>query len=179
VVFLTIWINPHLIPSVSVGSLVLVMIMEFVVIHSAGFMGAILVGDTARSRKIKGTLWFGAFYLLFFIAFAVTLETWWPMLVFLLLMANRLFSVVLSDKMSVTQKSMVMGEWAIALSFYILSVFAFLVIPIDPMGAYGSLQTGGRGEWELRPYKALASGVFYFGLMSLAKFFIVMRANQR
>ena len=177
--FLSTWINPQLIPSVTVGSLVLVMIMEFVVIHSAGFMGAILVGDADRSKKIKGTLWFGAFYLLFFIAFAITLKTWWPMLAFLLLMANRLFSVMLSDNMSLTQKNIVMGEWAIALALYILCVAAFLMVPVDPMGASGSLSTGGSGEWELRPYKALASGVFYFALMGFAKFFIVMRANQR
>jgi hypothetical protein len=158
--------------------MVFVMIMEFIVIHSAGFMGAILVGDTARSTKIKAMLWFGAFYMLFFIAFAITLKTWWPMLAFLVLMVNRLFSIVFNDKLSMSQKSMVMREWAIALTFYILCVAATLIVPVDPMGAYGALSTGGTGEWELRPYKALAAGVFYFALMSIAKFFIVMMANR-
>jgi hypothetical protein len=179
VLFLITWINPRLIPAISVESMVLVMILEFVVIHSAGFMGAVVVGDAARPTKIKATLGFGAFYLLFFIAFAFAFRSWWPMLAFLLLMGNRLFSVLLSDNLTMTQKSMVIAEWAMAVAFYILCVAATIIVPVEPMGANIQLSTGGSGEWELRPYKALAAGVFYFALMSMAKFFIVLKANPR
>jgi hypothetical protein len=176
--FLSTWINPGVLSGISVESMVLVIVMEFVAIHSAGFMGAILVGDASRSRKIKATLWFGAFYLLFFIAFAVMLRTWWPMLAFLVLMANRLLSILFNHNMSMTQKNMVMAEWAIALTFYILCVAVTIVIPVDSMGANMPLSTGGNGQWELHPYKALSAGVFYFALMGSSKFFMVMMANS-
>lgn len=114
--FLVTWIAPHALGARMVFDLTLVMLLEFIVVHSSAFMGNVLVGDLNRRKKTAAVLGLGAFYSLFVAGFSLGFHTWWPMLAFWGLTLNRLLSVLLGQAPTGREKTLVMGGWAISVA---------------------------------------------------------------
>ena len=73
-VFLITWLRPDTFGPQMVKRLVLVMMLEFIVVHSAGFMGAATVGAGNAFQRIMVILGFGLFYSLFTGAFSLAIR---------------------------------------------------------------------------------------------------------
>jgi hypothetical protein len=168
--FLAAWIDPPRFGPDVITYLVLVMILEFIVIHSAAFMGAVAFGDLQVQALLKwgkavGILGLGLFYSLFVLGFCLGFHTWWPMAAFWGLVGNRLLGATLGGKTTEENRQFVMGGWAVGVMAYLFGAFATLLLPVPRLGITGGLSGVGEGIWIDQPWKPVAMGVIYFGLV--------------
>lgn len=164
------WVSPTLFGPETVSYVVLVLLLEFIVVHSAGFMGeASLHPD--KFKKAGGTLGLGLFYTVFVGAISLAFKKWWPLVFFWGLTLNRLLRSLTAPKGSLNEGAVHL-EWGAGVVFYLFSVFAGLLpwpalgLKCGGEGCYGL--TGG-GLWIDRPQSALFSCAVYFFLQGAFK----------
>jgi len=162
----TAWVAPEWIGVQWIRYVVLLMLMEFIVIHSSGFMGAAVWGSARKAPRGLVILGFGAFYTLFVGGFALVFKTWAPLVGFWVLTLNRLLGAVVGQADG-KEKALVMRGWAACTLFYLLVVFATTLLPVPRLGvtpeiAIAANIPGDSGLWVTRPYTVLAAGFVYF-----------------
>ena len=168
------WIDPLHFGNGMVKSLMLVMMMEFLVVHSGAFIGLAVLSDTAtRSQKTLVILGFGAFYMLFAGAFSLAFRSWWPALSFVWLLAAKFAVVWLAPLPREEEAQRVKTLWGLSVAAYLLSVFAGAFIPLPQLGIttdiLPKLELVGSGLWIDHPQTVIASGAFYFTLVAWSK----------
>lgn len=168
--FLLAWTRPDLAAPWAVKDLVLVMLYEFIVVHSAGFMGFAWIGGTGRFPRVVVVAALVGFYTLFVGAFAASFGTWWPLLAFWGLSLNRLLPLLLGQAPKPAQKALVLRGWVAGVIFYLGFVALTVMAPVPDFGAArvagGTLPDG--GLWIDEPYRALAFGFLYFAATALS-----------
>lgn len=146
--------------------LMLVMLLEFIIIHSAAFMGALMFSNEPPLRRAKYIIGLGMFYSLFVVGFCLAFGDWWPMGAFWLLIFNRLMSGIFSGSESEEKKKFIAGMWGVNVGCYLAGVFATTLLPMPELGitpsVISSLDLPGEGVWIDEPYRVLAFGAFYF-----------------
>lgn len=183
--FLVTWFAPTTFGDRMVSHLVLVMLLEFLVVHSAGFMGIIVYGEGARTTKLAmlGGLTF--VYLLFAAAFGISFGTWWPVQALVVLTLNRCTPLFLGPLPADThaQNDRVAVGWAVGVVCYLFGCFATVIPPVpafgitpDVIAAQGFTSTG---LWPEEPYRAVAFGVIYFALQGLWELGSGLAARRR
>lgn len=172
-VFMWVWIDPSGWRRQLVAQGILIMLLEFILIHSSAFFGsALLSPDMARGKRIKVLLGLGAFYAMFIGAWAWQFRTWWPLLIFAWLLAAKLAPLIFNRR--VPRESLWRQQGLVAAStlFFLAAVPAGLFLPLPELGLnrhgrhYG---VPGSGAWVSNPHTAIAAAVIYFGLLALAK----------
>lgn len=167
--FLAAWVDPSTRGVPTVRRLVMIVLLEFFIVHSSGFMGAIAVGDRDRGKTIAMTLGLGAFYTLFLAAFSAGFKDWWLLGSFWLLMANRLLGLVLGQSPDEKRQSFIMGSWAVSVAAYLLAVSVGAASEPPALGITASvIRAQGftmGGLWTEQPQTALAAGAIYFAIM--------------
>ena len=168
-VFLVTWVAPRTFGEQMVSRLLLVMLMEFIVIHSSAFMGSVALAKSGRGKRAASILGFGAFYTLFAGGFSLAFRSWWPLATFWGQTVNRLLGVILGQVPDEEQKAFIMRGWAASAVLYLLGCFATLLLPVPPLGmtpaAVAAQHIPGGGVWVNEPQKVLAFGFLYFLLM--------------
>jgi hypothetical protein len=177
------WLQPTRLGQRMVAHLVLVMLLEFIVVHSAGFIGVVIVGNGSRLQKVLVLLGLGLLYSLFTGGFSLAEHTWWPFTTFWILVANRILSVLVSPAEDLRDFPVVMVMWATGAALYLFGAALTSALPVPSLGvtpAVVALQ-GFRssGLWVEEPWRPLAFGVFYFALFGVAEMFIAMRMATR
>jgi len=168
------WLQPLRFDSDAVKSLMLVMLMEFLVVHSGGFFGVVVLSnDIARIKKTLFIAGLGCFYLLFAGAFSLAFHAWWPILTFAWLLASRFCVVWLSPRPREAEVGRQMSLWALSVAAYLAGVFLGVMLPIPQLGitdqVMPSLGLVGGGLWVEKPWTVIASGTFYFAVMAWSK----------
>ncbi len=170
-VYLITWLDPAASWSRPIGTLMLMMLIEFVIIHSAAFLGKVWVdgGDlAARSRSMAG---FGAFYLVMVGGFAAGFGAWWPVGAFVLLTLNRWLSMLIDPEPSAETRRHLERSWALATGLYLAGAFVTTLLPIPPLGIDGTARTAadlpGNGLWISEPHRVIAFGFIYFALTAI------------
>jgi len=79
IVFLVVWIAPGAALPGTVGYLLLLMMLEFVIIHSSAIMGTVALGEGARRRRSVALVGLAAFYTLFVGGISLAGKSWWPL----------------------------------------------------------------------------------------------------
>jgi hypothetical protein len=158
----------------AVKTLALVMLMEFLVVHSGGFLGATVFAEgMSKAKKSLALLGFGSFYLLFAGAFSLAFHAWWPLLSFVWLLGSRLALLWLAPLPREAEASRQMHLWALSVGAYLFAVFMGVLLPLPRLGVTEAVlpQLGltGSGLWVEKPHTVLCSGLLYFGIMSWAK----------
>ncbi len=168
---LAVWIDPSRFGGDGVGYVVLVMLLEFIVVHSAAFMGSLAVGAVEvkpllRWGRTTGILGLGLFYSLFVLGFCLAFHTWWPMAAFWLLTLNRLLGAIIGQgRTDAENKKLIATGWGLGAMAYLLGAFATVLLPIPRLGIRDGLHGVGGGLWVDEPWRAVAFGVFYFGMI--------------
>jgi hypothetical protein len=166
-VFLITWLSPDAFGAQTVNRLLLVMLLEFISIHSAAFMGTVAVRPAVPWRRALGIVGLGVFYSLFAGAFAIIFRTWWPLGAFWLQTGNRLLGV-LGGSTAGSEQAFLKASWLASMLLYILCCFATSFLPLPALGITPSvierLHLPGSGLWISAPYRVLAFGVLYYGL---------------
>jgi hypothetical protein len=172
-VFLVVWIDPARLGAAPVGPLMLTMLLEFIVVHSSGFMGTVMVGDLPRERKVASLLGLGAFYTLFVAGFALTFKTWWPLASFWGLTVNRLLSVLLGQAPAGDERAFAQRSWGVGALFYLGFTFVTILLPLPRLGmtpaAVSAQDLPGSGLWVSQPWRVLAFGFLYFTATGLSE----------
>jgi hypothetical protein len=174
-VYLWCWIEPLAWRKTLVADLMLVMLVEFLVVHSGPFLGVLVMGDdssVSRATRLKMLLGLGAVYLLFAGGMSAAFETWGPVLVFVWLIGAKLYAILLGRAPDGAEQTRQMALWALSVLFYLGAVFATLFLPVPKFGVtrhghyYG---VPGEGEWVSHPNTVIAAGLLYFGALALVK----------
>jgi len=171
--YLTTWIAPWVVGPERIGHLLLIMLLEFIVVHSAGFMGAAAIGAGSRWQRLKWIVGLGGFYTLFVGAFAAAFGTWWPLGAFWALTLNRLLGVLLGQVPSDEGKMFIMRGWAVGVMAYLGAVFATTLLPVPALGVTADVRAAadlpGGGLWIDEPQRVIAAGFLYFFALGLSE----------
>ncbi len=173
-VFLLVWIGPLTLGAVWVKNLMITMLLEFLTVHSGGFIGTTLASDSAtRATKSKVVVGFGAFYLLFAGAFSLAFEAWWPVAVFAWLLLAKFALVWLAPLPGPAERQRQGYLVGASVVGYIGGVFLTLFLPLPELGIDASVREAaaipGSGAWVDEPHRVVAFGALYFGFMAWAK----------
>lgn len=175
-VFLAAWLFPLHWGNALVGNLLLVMLLEFIVVHSSGFLGMTVLDTSAsRARRVLAVLGFGAFYLSFVLAFAFIFQRTWAIWAFSWLLVSKLASIWFEP--STAESARQQQLWALSAVCYVLGAFATTLLPLPRLGitpeVVSQLGLPGSGLWVEQPQKVVAFGLLYFGLLAAAKWMMV------
>ncbi len=156
-----------------VRSLLLVMLLEFIIVHSSAFMGQVMVGGLSRQSKARSLLGLCAMYTLFVGGFALAFRTWQPLLSFWLLTLNRLLSVVLGQAPDGEEKELLQRGWAVSTLAYLGFTFLTIVLPVPRLGITRAValaqQLPSSGLWVDQPHRAVALGFLYFTAVGISE----------
>lgn len=172
-VFVITWVEPTALAERMVAYLLLVMLIEFLVVHASGFMGMTLLGDTTRTTKIRALAGLGVFYLLFAAAFGWGFGAWWPVAAIAGMTLNRMLSALFDPAPTQAQQQAAMSGWVVGVLAYVLGAFLTTLAPMPAFGltpdAIRALDLPGGGLWVEEPYRVLAFGAFYFAATGLSE----------
>jgi len=176
-IFLWAWIDPSEIGGPErVKNLMLVMLFEFIVMHSSAMIGSMLLSDMARVKKLLALLGLSALYLLFVLAFAYAFSSMWPVWVFAWLFVCRFWYLIANQRTSEDAARRMQVSWALSGVAYIVGCFVTVLIPLPRFAITPEFITAMNfpekmtGDWVDHPWKVLAFGAFYFGVTAWAKF---------
>lgn len=167
--FLATWIEPFALGIDMPAYLFQVMLLEFIIIHSAGFMGGVIYSNSPKRRKLQLLLGLGLFYFVFVSGFALGFRSWWPVIAFGLLLFNRMMSAVTGQAEEGKEKELVMSMWGVNVACYLVAVFAAILIPLPEFGIspdhFGGLDIS--GEFADEPHRLMAWGFLYFTMVGV------------
>lgn len=175
-VFLIAWIDPAYFGPRYVKNLMLVMLFEFIVMHSSVMCSAI-IGQTGASRWLRLLMLLGltAFYAAFVLAFAHAFQSWWPLWVFAYLFVCRFMYLVapgdIGRKLAGAAK-----VWLASALAYLGGAFFTAFVPLPRLGitpdvvAAMELSRNMSGEWIDKPWIVLAFGAIYFAVQATAQY---------
>lgn len=147
-----------------------VMVLEFILVHSGGFLHH-LMQEKAGWGRTKMALGLTALYTLFGVGIALGFKSWWLLGSYALVMSGRLWALFFGRwtpmDQAISQRRMIAG-----VSLYLGLVFATLFLPVPRGGLTPSLISsvwsgGDSGEWVDHPEKPLAMGMAYFFVLGL------------
>ncbi len=172
--FLIVWLAPMALGESAVRNAMLIMLVEFLVVHASGFLGGFAFGGKiSRFKRVLAMLGFSMFYLGFVAAFALVFNEWWPLPVFGWLLLGKFAGALSHRAPSAEQSQRMIGNWGLGVLFYIGGVFLTLLLPMPRLGLTLELQPAfglpGSGLWVDQPQRVIAFGVLYFGLCAWSK----------
>jgi len=149
------------------------MLLEFIVVHSAGFMGTVALAPDRRTARARTLVLFGLFYSVFVAGFALAFRTWWPLAAFWGLTANRLLGVVVGQAPEGRERQFIQAGWAAGALFYVLSVMVTVILPVPRLGITRAVRDAvdlpGSGAWVDEPWRAVAGAACYFLLVGFSE----------
>ena len=176
-----VWVSPM---SVSDGLWVRyavgLMALEFIILHSGGFMGA--MAASTESLKKRAQAFFGLFmlYSLFAYGFAKMVDSFQILYVYGFIMLGRFITIMIA---SGEGKSQILNRSAFGTMVYMTAVFGTLFIPVPELGVTHDVleqvypdRRG--GEWEQNPEIAIAAGIFYFSVLALYELYLAWRMPE-
>ena len=173
--FLLTWRDPNWLGFSMVRYAVLTMLLEFVVIHSSGFMSGVAIFGKSRRTRAWGVIGLGAAYTVLVSVFALAFGEWWPLWAFWALTLNRLLGVLLRPSLDDVEAMEVMSRWAVSVVLYLCWVGVSTVSSLPPLGVDAqvviTIDLPGSGLWIEEPHRALVTGAGYFTSQALLDLF--------
>lgn len=178
-VFLTLWFAPLRFGPRGVGNAMLVMIVEFILIHSTIMVPVALVvlserfGGPRKTLLATGVLI--AVYLFFLAALSAGFHAWWPCLAFSWLLLAKFGAQVPGMQTAQTEEIDEGKVWVLSLLAYFGGMFAFTLLPLPQLGfatldnSALELPSRSTGIWIREPFRVLAFGTFYFYFLAWTK----------
>lgn len=172
-IFLSLWIAPLWLGPDGVRNAMLVMLVEFILIHASVFFGSALLGTGSTARRPATLLGFTLFYGLFVAAFAFAFKAWWPFAAFAWLLVGKVTIALDRSRSAPERLRRMQSEQVLATITYLGGVFATTLLPVPQLGidaeVVAQLGLPGGGLWVDQPHTVIAFGVFYFGLLAWSK----------
>jgi hypothetical protein len=167
------WVHPYAFGDHMLGRLELMMLMEFIILHSSAFLAFAMSVPRRRIARIGAVAGLGALYTLFTGSFALAFHTWWPITSFWLLLTNRMLAVLLGKAPKERDLDFIIIGWAAGVACFL--VFALVTATTDiPRGGITlavqrAQPSSVGGLWAEQPWRVIAMGTFYYAAMALTK----------
>jgi hypothetical protein len=166
VAFLVTWVDPDRLGHDMVSFALELMLLEFILIHSAGFMGVKSAEGMTTRDRVLGIVGLGLFYSLFVGGFCLGLHRVRPLISFWIVTAQRLAGDLLDPKPSDETRAWFGTNLAINAVSYILLVGATVMLPLPRLGITRSVQAelgiSGEGLWQSDPHRVvILAGAYY------------------
>ncbi len=170
--FFITWFYPNTFGTLTVHHLTFVMLMEFIVVHASGFLGAIAARDESKGSRAGIFAALGAFYTIFAAGFAAMYGGWWPLWAFWGLLLSRFPTVVLRPP-GWREQRILMINWAAMVVLYLFGAVGTSALPVPSFGVTQAVIEAqhfkDKGLWPEEPYRVMAFGALYFaGLTAIA-----------
>ena len=124
---LAVWIAPLAFGVGAVKTVVLMMLMEFLLVHGAGFFTVVaFMDDMAKPMRLLAMAGLLLFYALFVGVFAWLFHAWWPVWVFLWLAIAKAAWIFSAPRDRAGEMNRQMTAWAFSVAAYLAAVFAGL-----------------------------------------------------
>jgi hypothetical protein len=179
--FAMVWISPFALGQFAVKTALLVMLLEFFLIHATGFFTAIGGAPNVRKRhRVLSLLGLSLFYLLMIGAFAWSFEEWWPLLAFVWLAVGKV-AWALGSRAGAADDAIAapMLAWAGSVVAYLFGCFLTVLVPVPRLGMTEALLPSfgldGGGLWLEEPHRVVAFGLLYFELLCAGKLALARR----
>ncbi|NND03868.1 MAG: hypothetical protein HKN91_13890 [Acidimicrobiia bacterium] len=170
-VFFITWTNPGSSLARPVEFMVLLMLIEFITVHSSAMLGSTWAGEESRSVRLRTVGVMTGLYALLVGAFSAGFGTWVPFIGFWVLSANRLLSMLIDGKPGPEAKKEAERSWARSVALYLFGAFGTTFLPVPRLGltldAMTDIDVAGSGVWVEEPWRVLAFGTAYFGIGGL------------
>lgn len=173
--FLVLWIAPGLLAPTALKTGLLIMLVEFILMHASGMTGGILLDAGAtRRNKLLALAGFAGFYLIFILGFCLAFKEWWPIAAFAVLLLGKA-SLAFDRSLPNAERMHRLGSaWALSAMAYLAGVFLTLFLPLPRLGLTSSVvadaKLAGSGHWVDHPHTVVAFGLIYFGFLAWAKY---------
>src|SRR5271163_2444351 len=105
------WVAPYTFGGHMLSRLELMMLMEFIVLHSSAFLAFAMTMPPSRIFRIGAVIGLGLLYTMFVGAFSLSFHTWWPIASFWMLLANRMLAIVLGKTPKERDFGFIMVGW--------------------------------------------------------------------
>ena len=174
--FLLLWCRPQWLPDDALRTAVLVMVVEFALVHANGLLGSMaLAPGPRRGLRLPQILGLGAVYAAFVAAWAWQFDSTWPLLVLGWVVFSRswaLFRPLPPGERLASLRS----EWAIASMAYLALGAATTLVPLPALGLDATRVAAAalpweRGLWLRQPQAVVAFGAGYFAVVAMARAF--------
>lgn len=171
--FLLLWIAPTALGPDAVRGALLLMVVEFLLIHATAMLGGTLEARRGDGRSpIPALLLFGALYLGMVGAFALAFGQWWPLAAMGWLLLGKLRTLFGADGGEAARQQR-KDDWALSMMAYLGGVVATSLLPLPRLGlqpeVVATLGLPGSGQWIESPQTGIAFGALYFGFLAWAK----------
>ncbi len=171
--FLATWIAPDWMGVNQIRGFLLLMLLEFIVVHSTPFMGMAAMARVDRWQRVKTILGFGLFYTLFVAGFALGFKTWWPIIGFWGLTLNRSLGAVLNPDQGGNERLAIRRSWAATAMAYLGAVTLTTFLPVPALGLTPTLIAEANipmsGLWVEQPQRLLAAGTAYYLVIGFSR----------
>jgi len=165
------WIDPSILGEHWAGYFLTLMLLEFIVVHSAAFLGSVAFSDAPRHKRAVLTLGLAGFYTLFGAAIAFGAKAWWPLLAFWGLILNRLLGILFGTVPSGHEREAMQASWVVGGVSYLGGAFATVLLPLPALGVrpemLGPIGEDSGGLWVDEPHRVLAFAFLYFAVAGL------------
>lgn len=167
------WVAPEAVGVRWVGYLVVLLGLEFIVIHSAGFMQWVWIADWSRAYRVLYLIGLGLFYSAFAGILAYAARSWWPLASFWMLMLNRVLGTLLGQAPRGQELDLILHGWGGSLALYALAVVGAALLPVPAGGltpdVVAALDFPGRNTWAPQTQSVLAAGYVYFTAVGISE----------
>jgi hypothetical protein len=156
--YLLVWISPLLFGANRPRDLLLLLLLEFLVIHSSGYLLAVHGKEKETRQRVKSFLLVFIIYCSFAAGLAIVFKNYFPPLMFVLLFAARATQLRnASDRAS--------KEWSLTTLAYFVAVIGCVFLPVPELGVtqeiVPQLHLPGKGALVSNPQSTFAAGFFY------------------
>jgi hypothetical protein len=168
------WIAPGTLGYPRVRDLMLLMLIEFIVMHSGGFTAAIFgMENISRTKRALFLAGLTAFYMVFVLGFSLAFDSIWPIWGFLWLFVSRFLLLFTSSAETPTKMRRMLVAWVVSALAYLSGAVFTAFVPLPSLGitpeVIENLHLSGSGLWIEQPWTVLAFGALYFALLAYAK----------
>jgi hypothetical protein len=172
--FLVLWIAPRALGAGALRTGLLIMLVEFVLLHASAMIGGLLLRRAEETRTGWAMLLvFGTLYLGFIAAFAWSFGEWWPVFAFGALLLGKASLAFDSRLPTADRAHRLQSGWALGCLAYVLGVLATLMLPLPRLGLDAAVVADaalvGSGHWVEHPHTVVAFGLLYFATHAWAK----------
>lgn len=171
VAFFVTWVDPDRLGRSMVSFALELMLLEFILIHSAGFMAAKTADRESTAMRIAGIGGLGLFYSLFVGAFCLALHRIRPLVSFWVVTAQRIAGDVIDPRPSDETRAWFGTSLAVNVILYLGIVTFTVLVPLPPLGitpgVAQSVGVHGSGLWQSQPQTVVVLAGGYYGIRGL------------
>ena len=172
--YLLLWIVPGLLGADALQTGLLIMLVEFILIHASAMIGgSLLKPGVPRAKKFASLLGFAAMYLIFIVGYCFIFKQWWPLAAFAVLLIGKASLAFDRNLPSAERQQRLASAWALSCMAYLGGVFLTLFLPLPRLGLSTEVVAAagleGSGHWIEHPHTVVAFGLIYFGFLAWTK----------